>query len=431
VFIATAFLLFIGIPILQHYNANFYSIGFADGYDIIAKNVADGFGYRWRPDLSETMIREPGYPLLLAAAFNIAGYHIAAARALNLLLTVGITVMLMTLAKKLTSDPRMPVVSALLFLVHPGTIIAEARGGEEILFIFAGFGFLLVLHWAMEKGGFWRFLLAGMAFGVIMAVRSTAIGFPVMLALYALFMPSGARARLTALFRVAVVVLGMGLVMVPWVMRNYLLVHEFVPLSSLGGVALQEGLYMCRNVSFGVDLYPVGREAGRERGELARETGMRFEGAEYFQMFYDAHDEVAFDRILNKTTMREYTKHPGLLAECVGKNLFNFWFLGKTWNITKLNMLVQGPLLALVLSGLWIVWRLGELRKMAVLLLYVSSIIMLHLSVVAEARYSIPVLAFLAVPAGVSVTFIWDRVRKPKAGSATPAPVRFDSVPIS
>jgi hypothetical protein len=55
----------------------------------------------------------------------------------------------------------------------------------------------------------------------------------------------------------------MGLVIVPWVVRNYRLVHEFVPVATLGGVGLQEGLYMCRNVSFGDDLYPVGQAAGR------------------------------------------------------------------------------------------------------------------------------------------------------------------------
>ncbi|HYW38878.1 MAG TPA: glycosyltransferase family 39 protein [Terriglobales bacterium] len=399
------------MPILQRYAAYRYSTGFADGYELIATNLANGNGYRWRADMAETMIREPGYPLLLAAAFKIAGFRIEAARLLNLLLTVGIAVMLMALARRMTGDPRAPVIAALLFLVHPGTLIAEARGGIEILFVFVGFGFMLALHWAVEKGGLWRYLFAGLAFGVVVQVRSTPIAFPVLLLLYALFTATGARERLMAAFRVAILVVGMGLVMVPWVVRNYRLVHEFVPGSTLGGVALQEGLCMCRNVSFGVDLYPVGQAAGRERGELARELGMRFEGAEYFQMFYDAHDETAFNRILYVTARKDYARNPGLLVGCVGKNLFNLWFLGKTWDITKLNMLLQVPVLALVFYGLRIVWRRGDLRKMGILLTYVSSIAIVHLLVVAEARYSIPVLAFLAIPAGVGVTSIWDEVR--------------------
>jgi 4-amino-4-deoxy-L-arabinose transferase-like glycosyltransferase len=411
VFCATAVLLFIGMPVLQRHAAGRYSIGLADGYDLLAKNLADGNGYRWRTDMAETMIREPGYPLLLAAAFKIAGCSIEAARLLNLLLTVGIAVMLMALARKMTGDPRVPVIAALLFLLHPGTLIAEARGGVEMLFIFVGFVFMLALHWAVEKGGLWRYLFAGLVFGLVVQVRSTPIAFPVLLLLYVLFTATGARERLTAAFRVAILVVGMGLVMVPWVVRNYRLVHEFVPVATLGGVGLQEGLYMCRNVSFGDDLYPVGQAAGRIRGELARKLGMRFEGAEYLQTFYDAHDETAFNRILYETAGREYVRDPGLLVGCVGKNLFNLWFLGKTWDITKLNMLVQAPLLALVFYGIRIVWRRGDLRKMGILLTYVGSIAMTHLLVVAEARYSIPVLAFLAIPAGVAVTSIWDKAR--------------------
>jgi 4-amino-4-deoxy-L-arabinose transferase-like glycosyltransferase len=411
VFFVTAAILFIGMPILQRHAANRYSLGFADGYGILAENLANGTGYRWRTDMAGTMMREPGYPLLLAATFKLGGYRIEAARLLNLLLTMGIAVLLMALARRMTGDPRAPVIAALLFLVHPGTLIAEARGGVEILFIFVGFGFLLVLYNALEKGGLWRYLLAGLAFGVVVQVRSTPMVFPVLLLPYALFTATKARERFTAALRVAILIIGMGLVMLPWVVRNYRLAHELVPVATLGGVALQEGLCMCQNVSFGVDLYPVGQAAGRERGELARKLGMRFEGAEYFQTFYDAHDETAFNKILYRRARREYLENPSLLIECVGKNLFNFWFLGKTWDITMLNMVVQVPVLAFVFYGLWIIWRRADLRKMRILLMYAGSIAIVHLLVVAEARYSIPVLAFLAIPAGVGVTSIWDEVR--------------------
>ena len=409
VFVATAAILFLGVPKFQHYIAYRYSTGVADGYGILAENLVDGNGYRWRADEAGTMLREPGYPLLLAAAFKVAGPSIESARLLNFLLTVGIAFMLIALARRMTSDPRAPVVAALLFLLYPGTLIAEARGGVEILFIFVGVGFMLALHWAVERGDLWRYLLAGLAFGAVVQVRSTPILFPGFLLLYTMFTAAGARQRLAAAGRVAILVVGMGLVMLPWVVRNYRLTHEFVPVATLGGVGLQEGLYMCQNVSFGDDLYPVGRAAGRIRGELAQDLGMRFEGAEYLQTFYDARDEVAFNRILYARAKNEYVSDPGLFAKCVGKNLFNFWFLGKTWTVTLLNMLLQVPVLALVFCGLWIVWRRGELRRMAILLVYVGSIIIVHLIIVAEARYSIPVLAFLSIPAAIAITAIGKR----------------------
>jgi len=411
-FFATAAILFLVVPTLERYVADRYSIGFVDGYNLIAKNLADGHGYRWRADMAGTMTREPGYPLLLAAAFKIAGSTTEAARLLNLLLMVGIAPMLMALAKRVTDDPRAPIIAALLFLFYPGTLISEARGGVEILFVFVGLGFMLVFYWAAEKGGFWRYVLAGLAFGAVVEVRSTPITFPALLLVYTLFATTGARQRLTATFRVAILVGGMGLVMAPWVVRNYMLVHEFVPFPTIQGLASQEGLCICRSVSFGVDDVPVTREAGRKRSDLARDLGMRFEGVEYLQVFYNAHDEVAFNRILTGSARKEYAKNPGLLVGCSAKNLFfNLWFLGKTWRVTKLNMLLQVPVLALVFYGLWIVWRRGELRKMEVLLLYAGSIAVTHSLVIAEARYSIPVLAFLAIPASVGVTSLWDTLR--------------------
>jgi 4-amino-4-deoxy-L-arabinose transferase-like glycosyltransferase len=408
-FIATASILFLIMPKLQHYSGFHYSINIADGYGILAQSLADGNGFRWRADMAGTMIREPGYPLLLAATFKILGPSLEAARVLNLLLAVGIVLMLMTLARRITSDPRVPVVAALIFLLHPGTLIAEARGGVEILFIFVGFGFLLTLYWAAEKGGLWRYLLAGLALGVVVQVRSTPILFPGFFLLYAMFTVAKLRQRLSVVYRVAVLSVGMGLVMTPWVMRNYRLTHEFVPVSTLGGVGLQEGLCMCRNVSFGDDLDPVGKAAGRIRGQLAHDLGMRFEGAQYLQTFYDARDEVAFNRILFERAKSEYLSDPRLFAGCVGKNLLNFWVLGKTWTVTQLNMLLQIPLLALVFCGLVIAWRRCELRNMGILLTYCGSILIVHLIVVAEARYSIPVLAFLSIPAAIAVTAIGER----------------------
>lgn len=410
--IATAAILFLVLPTLERYAGYRYSIGFADGYNLIAENVAEGHGYRWRADMAETMTREPGYPLLLAAAFKIAGPTIEAAYLLNLVLAAGIAIMLIVLAKRLTGDPRAPVIAALLFLFYPGTLISEARGGVEILFVFVGLGFLLAFYWAAEKGGLWRYLLAGLAFGAVVEVRSTPITFPALLLAYVLFTTTEPRERLTAAFRVAILVGGMGLVMFPWVVRNYRLVHEFVPFPTIQGLATQEGLCICRNVSFGVDDVPVIREAGRERSDLARDLGMRFEGVEYFQMFYYTHDEVAFNRILAGTARKEYAKDPGLLVGCAAKNLFfNIWFLGKTWNVTKLNMLLQVPVLALVFYGLWVVWRRRELRKMGFLLIFAGSIAITHSLVIAEARYSIPVLALLTIPASVGVASIWDALR--------------------
>jgi 4-amino-4-deoxy-L-arabinose transferase-like glycosyltransferase len=406
-FFVTAAMLFLAVPILQNAFPRSYSVGFVDGYDLIADNLARGSGYRWTANMSETMLREPGYPLFLAAIFKAAGYHIEAVRWANWLLTIGIAFMIMRLTRMVTGDGITALIASLLFLFHPGTLIAEARGGVEVFFVFAALVFMLALYRAVEKGNPWRYLVAGLGLGAVLQVRSTPLVFPALLLFYLGLTAKGARERLRVVLNVGILLLGTAMVMTPWTIRNYLLVHELVPFTTLKGVALQEGQSTCQNLSFGGDFYAAGKRAGIERGELASKLGLRFEGAQYFQVFYDARDEWTFSNVLFQKAEAEYIKRPGLLAACVGKNLFNFWFLGKTWQITELNMLIQVPMLLLALSGLCLLWKRDLLGKMGMILMFILSIVAVHLPLVAEARYSIPVFAFLTIPASVSILAIW------------------------
>jgi 4-amino-4-deoxy-L-arabinose transferase-like glycosyltransferase len=407
-FLLTATILFLAVPYAEKKFPRTYGMDFTDGYDLIATSIAQGTGYRWRAGAGETMIREPGYPLFLAAIFKVFGYHIEGARFANWLLSISIALMVMRLAQLITGNRRTALIASLLFLFHPGTIIAEARGGVEILFIFTLCVFMLALYHAVETGAVRAYLLAGVALGAVVQVRSTPLLFPVLLLVYLALKAKNLRERLGAVLNVAVVVAGMASVMTPWIIRNYNLVHEFVPVTTLKGVALQEGQYVCRNLSFHTDFYVVGMGAGHERGVLANRLGYQFEGEQYFQVFFNPRDEWTFNNVLFQQAQDVYRRNPGLLVACVGKNLFNFWFLGKTWKVTQLNMLLQAPLLVLALGGLYLLWKAGLLIRVGMIMAVILSILAVHLPLVAEARYSIPVFAFLAIPASVSLTWAWN-----------------------
>lgn len=406
VFLATAAILFLAVPRLDRAFAYRYSAHFEDGYDLIANNLAHGNGYRWDANMGETMIREPGYPLFLAAVFKVGGYHLEAARVANWLLSIGIVIMIMRLTRLVTDNGRAALIASVLFLLYPGTIICEARGGVEILFIFAILVFMLALHRAVEKGALWRYLVAGLALGSVVQIRSTPLLFPVFLWVYLSLTVNGARKRLRVALNVAVLVLGMAVVMAPWTIRNYLLVHEFVPTATIQGLALQEGQYACQNISSGRDYYVLQTEAGQKRDELAAELGVQ-SGTQYYQVFADARDEWKLNDALLQGAVAEYVKHPALYATCVGRNVFNFWFLGKTWAVTWLNMLIQIPMLILAVNGLYLLWKCALLRKMGLMLTFVFSIVTVHVAIVAAARYSIPVMTLLMIPASVSVLSIW------------------------
>jgi hypothetical protein len=105
--------------------------------------------------------------------------------------------------------------------------------------------------------------------------------FPFWLLLYLLLFAGGASERLKAISNVAVLVLGMMIVMAPWVVRNFMLVHHLVPTASVQGIAVQEGQYTCQHLTFDDTFGAVQLQAGRTRAAIATELGLPFEGVYY------------------------------------------------------------------------------------------------------------------------------------------------------
>jgi 4-amino-4-deoxy-L-arabinose transferase-like glycosyltransferase len=409
-FLIKAAVLFAVMPTLDSILSLRYSVGFADLYDLIANNVAQGIGYRVQASMGDTMIREPGYPLFLAVVFKIGGYHIEAARLANLLLAVGIALMMMRLTRSLTGDRTTALLATLVFLFHPGELMSEARGGIEIVFIFVALLFIMTLLHAVKTANPCHYLVAGLMLGVLVLVRSTPLFFPVFLLGYLFLTANSPKERWKLLMNVAVLVSGMVIVILPWIARNYMLVHEFVPTATVQGVSAQEGQYTCQRFSLDNSFRVLQDEAAQERNELARRLGASFEGY-YYQLFYNPRDELAFNKSLLQRVARNYGEHPTLLVRCVTQNLFNFWFLGKTWQVTWLNVLLQAPLLMLASTGVYVLWKRNLLRSIGVMLTFIVYMVAVHVPIIAHVRHSIPVIPFLAILASVSVISYWNQYR--------------------
>jgi 4-amino-4-deoxy-L-arabinose transferase-like glycosyltransferase len=389
-----------------------YSLQLGDLYDLIGMNLAQGNGYRVDTQMGETMLREPGHPLLIAAVFKIWGYGVQGPRLACIVLAFGAALILLRLAREITGDSTIGVIAALLFLLYPATLVAEARAGVEMPCVLTVLLFILALYRAVNKGGMLWYGAAGVLLGIASLVRSEVFLFPVFLLPYLLLTSKGWEERGQAVLRMLVLGIAALVTISPWIIRNYLLVHTFVPTATLAGVAAQEGLYTCEHLSQGEPFWLAQRGAGLERAEIARQLGLRFEGSFYYQFFYTPQDEVKFNRALLNGVSAEYRSNPGVLVGCGAKNLFfKFWFLGKTPQATRMNMLMQLPLLALALGGLVVLYERGPLRKAAIILLYVIYVPMVHMAIIAHARHSVFVVPFLALLAAVFLAWVWDALR--------------------
>jgi hypothetical protein len=386
---------------------------FGDGYDQLAENLANGNGYRFYPDTALTLMREPGYPILLAGLTTAFGASFTVVKISNMILAIATAWLLMRIGIRLmprgaAQNTFLVLGPPVLFLFHPGVLIAESRGGVEMLFAFLITLFLLMTFEAIESNRWQDYMLCGLVLGITVSVRSTPMLFPVPLFAYMMIVERRRRSIIAISRNIMVMILAMTAVLSPWITRNYLLTGKFIPTGSVLGVSAQAGQYIGKHQFEGKPYWILDREAARERDRLALGLGYPFEdGAEgYYQTFYKTNDEINFSSYLLKKVVAEYQNSPMLFLRCMTQNVFNFWFAGKTWNATAMNAMIQLPYLALAGLGAFRLIRTKSARTAGLLVLFVAYVMAVHVPILAQARYSIPLISVIAILASAGLATV-------------------------
>jgi hypothetical protein len=405
-------LLFAVIPIVSaHLGSSYNPERYADGYDYIAASLAAGDGYRFYPDTARTLMREPGYPLVLTAIFATFGNVFVVVEMLNVILALTTAWMISLIVRKISNNHWAGLATAILFLFHPGVLVAESRGGVEILFGFLIVLFILTLLKALEVHRLRDYALCGVVLGITALVRSVPILFPVFLLAYLIVFERRRVSVPGACKRIAIMVAMMVVVLSPWIIRNYLLTKRFVPTASVLGVSAQAGQYIGTHLSEGKPWWLLDREAAQERDRLAMQLGLPFRDT-YYQTFYKTQDEMRFSNFLLGRVIQGYEKSPTSFGEFVIRNCFNFWFTGKTRGATLANVLCQAPYLFLALIGIVIGIRTKQTRVVAPIVVFSGYVMAVYLPILAQARYSIPLVPFLCILATITLLATWKKLSK-------------------
>ena len=412
---ANWFILFVLIPtesarLRPLYNGNVY----ADGYDQLAENLAEGNGYRFYPDTARTLLREPGYPILLAGIFLAFGKNFTAVKLTNMALALATAYLLSRIARKLSTSGLLILGAPLLFLFHPETLFAESRGGVEILFACVLTLYILTVYRALESNRWWDYLVSGIILGLTVLIRSTPILFPFILLGYLLFIARARRQKALVFRNFALIMIAMAVVLAPWVIRNYSLTGKFVPTASVLGVAAHAGFYISSHQ--GIGNVALDTEAARERDMLARELGYSFR-AGYYQYFYSSADEVAFSQYLFRRVLGEYENSPLLLVKTVGLNLIRFWYGGKTWMSVAVNAALQTPFLVLAILGIAFFLKNGRFKDIAPPVLLIVYVVAVSTPILAQARYSVPLVPFVSMLACFGLLAFMGRLRGEQAAA--------------
>jgi 4-amino-4-deoxy-L-arabinose transferase-like glycosyltransferase len=248
------------IPVVASYNL---PIGLDDmfQYDMLARSLAAGNGYRWyaQPDLDlirdfvnvnfvaqgydprgiETSFRAPAYPFLLAGVYMLSGLtqRFFAARIVNALLGATLAPLAFLLARRLFSEKEIAAKFAGVALaVYPMLLIYPlALATENLFFPLVAAGLLALLR-AADSGRHRDWLLAGAVLGAATLTRSVIFAFVGLAGLWALFALKQRRGAL--LFGAAVLVL-----VLPWTVRNTLLEKRFTFVENSLGYNLHMGYH--------------------------------------------------------------------------------------------------------------------------------------------------------------------------------------------
>ena len=406
--VVNALLLFVVIPEASARVRGLYSANqYADGYDQLAENLAAGNGYRFYPDTAQTLMREPGYPVLLAGIYKLFGNNFVIVKLCNMLLALGVAFLMTLIARNISTNSFLIYGSPLLFLFHPETLIAESRGGVEILFALMLTLYILTVYRAAKSDKWCDYVLSGAVLGATLLVRSTPLLFPVVLFGYFLFLERHGKNLLVLIRNFALMLLTMLFVISPWIIRNYSLTKKFVPTASVLGVAAQTGLYFSTHREIGN--VRVDWQASLERNRLAQELGYPFRVG-YYQYFYSTADELAFSQFLFRRVVHEYEADPLLFVRTLGLNLIKFWCGGKTGQSVTMDAIVQFPFLAAALAAVVLCIRDGRAKIIAPMALLCVYIVGVSIPILAQARYCAPLIPFMAILAAIALLVLKQRL---------------------
>lgn len=238
-------------------------------YALIAENLYE-HGRFGDATIAHPSDWSPGAPLLYAAVyFATGGVHPGAARLAVDLLGTATIVLVFLIAKRLVRRPRRPwarplagLVGASLTAFYPTLVWMNHRFYTEPIAAFLLAAAVLAFLWCgdtpadrdargriFDRGKPWRFAVPGLLLGLLALVRPDYLPFGFLFGALAFFGASRSfstnrRSIRAGLVATAVLMIAFVLPIVPWTVRNAVVLDRFVPISTGGGKVLYEGTFL-------------------------------------------------------------------------------------------------------------------------------------------------------------------------------------------
>jgi len=394
----------------------------AQGYADIAIELEHGNGFALGPGATQPATNySPGLPLFAGGLYALTGgVHERMAR-LVLALIGTLAVLFSYLIGRRLSGPLAGLIGAAVVAIYPALLEYQGMLMSEPLAASLLSGAVLAMLWADSRGArYW--LVPGLLLGALALVRPEylAISFPVAVVIFARRGRDGWR---VGLVQALVLLAGLAIVVVPWTVRNAVVLERFVPISTGGGQVLFAGSYM----PSGGNPERVGEEVLKRHPELRRELpgDPRLEqilAALAHQRYPGREADAALAKMGRERLWDDVSQEPVEYAGFLASKLWLIWGHGPrdvmhapAWAVFHWLLIGLG-LLGLGVLGYGRRW---EAALLATVLLAATAI---GLLLVASPRRALVTLPLLAALAGVGVAWVGSRLGRPAAADSLSRP---------
>jgi 4-amino-4-deoxy-L-arabinose transferase-like glycosyltransferase len=202
-------------------------------YQLASASLAHGSGYKGDLTGEPTAGWPPGFPFVMSVAYRLFGDHVRLVWVLNVALGTATAVLLYLVAVRMLGR-REARVAGWTFAILPGPIFFTGLFLSETFFIFLLVGFLALAVYLPDRR--WTPAALGLAIGL--AALSRGEGLLLLAIPLAMWWgrPRGEWLRCGALLVVTA-----ALTIVPWTIRNAVVMDAFIPVSSNASVTLWSG----------------------------------------------------------------------------------------------------------------------------------------------------------------------------------------------
>jgi 4-amino-4-deoxy-L-arabinose transferase-like glycosyltransferase len=386
-------------------DGHFWEFGYEMGQ--IAASIAMGNGFSW-PEWSPypqgpTAWMPPVYPLVMAGAFKIFGvYSESAAITLELLQTIlsALTcVVLYALGKRLY-NAHAGLLAAGLFAIYPPAIY-YAVGMIWGTSLFTGCLLVVILMFLRQADH--PHMKGGIGLGTMLGF--TALVDPIIVSVYpfacAWLYFKAAGDRRTVINMMAVMLIFFGLVISPWVVRNYIVFGRFVFIKSNLGQVLFLGKSHTSD------------EPCKDALSACQENVKTIPFTEAEQKYLKHSDEVTGNNFLLRKAIAFIWEHPLPYMQLTLKRFALYWTYMRPVEGWKAKISLSTYLIVLMLAIAGLILSRANGREIQLVLLFPLVLpLIYYFTIVGIFRYRFPVEPILIVFAGYTIYWIAYRCRE-------------------